>query len=305
MDGAATDNETRYTNPQFSPDGRYLAVTKNRVSNLVDLTGTDIIDLTAYGTFFRWAASGDRFFTTRGGYECPPIENLEDQDQINFDVLRYSLSQLDNPELISNISGGLKFLTAISSDGQWAGVQNCGCYSECGSVSLWHLPTASIITMPENLYAGHLDFSPDASQVTLSQYQMYGYVQSPLYVALADLYGITPIFEEDNVAPTLALWSPDGQWIAFTAISFAADSMEATDSRVILIRPDGTGMTVVASGFAELVDWSPDSSMLLYKLGSPPSETFYTYDLEDWTQTPLSITIDPYTSMNMDWGRLP
>jgi hypothetical protein len=305
MDGAADNPETRYSNPQFSPDGRYLAFTKNGVSSVVDLTSGDVIDLMGYGMFFRWDTSGNQFFTTRGDFECPSLENLDDQDLLNFDVLRYNLSNLETPEIIANVGGGLKFLTAISNDGQWAGIQNCACYSECGSTSLWHLPTASTIAMPEELYAGNLDFSPDASQVILSQYQMYGYVQSPLYVAGSDLYNMTVVFEEANVAPTLALWSPDGAWIAFTAISFDQDSMEATDSRVILIRPDASEMTVAASGFAELVDWSPDSSKLLYKLGDPASETFYIYDLDDWSQTPVPMTIDPYTSRSMDWGRLP
>ena len=305
MDGAAANPETSYTNPQFSPDGRYMAFTKNDISSIADLTSGDVIDLTGHGRFFRWDLSGNQFFTTRGDFECPPLDNLDQQDLLNFDVLLYNLSDLETPEIIANVGGGLKFLTAISNDGQWAGIQNCYCYSECGATSLWHLPTASIITMPEELSAGNLDFSPDASQVIISQYQMYGYVQSPLYVAGSDLYNMNVVFEEADVAPGLALWSPDGAWIAFTAITFNQVSMEATDSRVILIRPDGSEMTTVTSGLSELVDWSPDSGKLLYKTGDPSFETFYIYDLDDWSHTPVSITIDPYTSRSIDWGRLP
>ena len=304
LDGSAGSPETRYENPQFSPDGRYLAYTKNKISTIMDLVSVSLVDLSALGEFYKWSGTGYEFFAVRGDFECPAIENLEDQTLINFDILRYSLAALDSPEILGNIGGGLKFLTAISNDGQWASIVNCGCYSECGSASLWHLPTASTIILPADLYAGNIDFSPDRSRLTVSQQQMFGYIESPLYIANNDMSGLTPVFSEVNTAPTLALWSPDGEQLAFTAVSFGADDMETTESKVILSHPTGGGMFVVESGMADLIDWNPDGSKLFYRQTSGTSESFFNYEIVPGMKVPVPIMIDPYSSRNVDWGMI-
>jgi hypothetical protein len=39
---------------------------------------------------------------------CPPVENLEDQALLNFDVMRYDQSNLSSVSNLGNIGGGLK-----------------------------------------------------------------------------------------------------------------------------------------------------------------------------------------------------
>lgn len=116
--------------------------------------------------------------------------------------------------------------------------------------------------------------------------------------------GLTPVFSEVNTAPTLALWSPDGEQLAFTAVSFGADDMEMTESKVILSHPTGGGMFVVESGMADLIDWNPDGSKLFYRQTSGTSESFFNYEIVPGMKVPVPIMIDPYSSRNVDWGMI-
>jgi hypothetical protein len=301
-DGSTADYTNRYTNPQFSPDGRYLAYTKNGVSTVLDFLDNVTIDLSPYGEFFSWTGTGHQFFVELGDFECPPVDNLSEQTLINFDVVRYDLDVLTSPAPLANIGGGLKFLSAISPNGLYATVTNCGCYSECGSDTLWYLPTVSTISAPASLRIGNVDFSSDSLFMVVSNYQMFGYSQSPLYIANSDFSGLLSIYDEPNVAPTTSQWSPDMLWIGFTAISFTND-MEASDSRVILVHPDGSGQMVVEGNFANMADWAPDSSKLIYYQEVGSTYTFYIYDLAAMTKTMLPFTVDAYNT-DIDWGVL-
>lgn len=306
-DGVIGDNQNAYGNAQFSPDGRYLAYNKgfHKQSFLLDLLNDTTTEISDSGIFFRWAGEGSQYFATVGGYECPAIENLEDQELINFDLLRVDYENLASSIFLSNIGRGLKYLAAISNDSEWVSVNFCGCYSECGGENLWHLPTQSAITPAVDLYPGSIDFSPDSQRLTVSQHQMFGYVESPVYVAEIDLTNMTEVFFEPNVAPIGMQWSPDGDWIAFTAISFADDAFTEIDKRVIIIKSDGSQQTVVEYGFAEFVDWSPDGSQLIFSQEiSEDMKQLYIYDLTSADKTMLPFTFDRYSDFVTDWGAL-
>lgn len=304
MDGISGDPATTYRNPRLSPDGRYLAYTKAGVSTIADLVEGTFIDLSPYGEFLAWTGQGYEFFAQLGNMECPAVENLEDQALLNFDLYRYDLANLSAPSFLANISGGLKFLSAISKDGQWASINSCGCYSECGNEQLWHLPTTSVIAPPPGFYPGNFDFSPLNDRLVVSTWQMYGYTQSPLYVGNIDMTALSPIFSEPQTAPQLALWSPDGQWLAFTALTFDSEGMQVTESRVMLVKADGTELSTVEDGMAYLVNWSPDGSKLLYREFAPASETFATYELSTGVKQHAPLMIDQYTTGGLDWGNL-
>jgi hypothetical protein len=54
-------------------------------------------------------------------------------------------------------------------------------------------------------------------------------------------------------------WSPDGQWIAH-----AADIQGATESKIVIVRTDGSGeVRTLANGFNP--SWSPDATALVYQ----------------------------------------
>jgi len=288
---------------RFSPDGRYLAFNLHGQAVILDLSENTSIDISSQGYFFAWGDEADRFYAVQGDFECPPVEELEDQVLINFDILRLDLNDLDNPEILANISGGLSYPQAISSDGEWASVLHCGCYSECGTESLYNLPTLNPVAPPADLYPGNLAFSPDSTQFTVSQQQMFGYMQSPLYVANSDYTDMVEAFSMPDVAPVNAAWSPTGEWIAFTTIAFQADEFSETDRCVYLARPDGSETRRVQCDFADFLTWSPDGGQLLYSQ-SDGTQVFI-YDLATSDTTGLPIQIDAYTTDSIDWGRLP
>ena len=294
-----------YSRAQFSPDGRYLAYNLGDGSWIQDFEMDTSMDISFYGQFFAWLGEGSQFYAIQDQMECPPVEDLDDQDMLNFDIVRLDIGDLSSPTLIANIGGGLRFMQAISPNGEWASINICGCYSECGPASLWHLPTLSVITPPAEVDGGSFDFSPDSQQMTVSRQQMFGYVESALYVANTDYTELIEVFSSTNTAPLEAQWSPSGEWIAFTTVSFADDDFTETDRCVRLVKPDGNQESVVECTFAELATWSPDGTQLLYSQNDGSLEEFYIYDLITGTKTPIGMQVDPYTKGYIDWGRLP
>jgi hypothetical protein len=293
-----------YPRAQFSPDGRYLAYNSAGGSWIQDFESDNTIDISPYGQFFTWQGEGYQFYGIQGDMECPDIEDLEDQELINFDILRFSVDDLSSSTFIANIGGGLRFLGAISSDGEWASINSCGCYSECGPANLWHLPTLSTIIPPDGMAAGSFDFSPDNERMVFWQQQMYGYVEAPLHAANTDYTDTIELFYAFDAAPLNARWSPDGEWIAFTVVYFDDEQTE-TDRCVSVIKPDGTLMIEVACQFANMAAWSPDGSQLLYSQNDGSLDHFFIYDLESWMVTPIPIFVDARTTSYIDWGRLP
>ncbi|MFU8826715.1 MAG: hypothetical protein ACNA70_04405 [Brevefilum sp.] len=301
-DGISGDHMNTYGKPGFSPDGRYLGFNKGNSSWILDLVQDTLINISPYGQFFTWTTEETQFFGVQGDFACPDIENLEDQNLINFDILRFDLNDLSNPTLLANIGGGLKFLANISGDGQWASIVHCACYSECGSENLWHLPSASVIAPPVSIQPGNIDFSPDNAQLTVSQHQMFGYFQSPLYVANVDYSSIVEILSFPGVAPVDSRWSPNGEWIAFTGIIIDEDEFTDVDRCVRLVRPDGSQEYVVECMFADFITWSPDGAQLLYSQTVAGQRQFYIYDLATSARTKLPFQAAPYTTLA--WGRL-
>lgn len=304
-DGIPGDHMNSYGNPGISPDGRYLAFNKGTSSWIKDLVNDTLTDISTYGQFFTWTGEETDFFGVQGDFACPDIDNLDDQVLINFDILRFDLNDLANPTHLANIGGGLKFLQAISNDGEWASVVSCGCYSECGYSGLWNVPTMIPLSPPPNLQPGDMDFSPDSSKLTVSHYQMHGYVHSPLYVASSNYGGMVEIFSHPNVAPINAKWSPDGEWIAFTGVIFTDDGFDETDRCVRLIKPDGSKEYVAECLSADFVTWSPDGDQLLYSQMLGTQKAIFIYDLATSARTKLPIQVDPYLiPRSIDWGRL-
>lgn len=287
----------------FSADGRYLAYNLHGQSVILDLSANTSVDISYQGYFFAWQGETTQFYAVQGGFECPSLEDLEDQDLINFDLLRLDLNDLSNATVLANIGGGLSYLQAISADGEWASVVQCRCYSECGSEGLWRLPTTSPIAPPADLYPGNIDFSPDSTRLTVSHQQIFGYYQSPLYVANSDFTNMVEVFSMPYVAPVNAKWSPTGDWIGFTGIAFEADELTETDRCVRLVRPDGSEDRKVECMFADFITWSPDGSQILYSQANGSQEMLFIYDLATGNKTPLLIQIEPYTTNNIDWGR--
>jgi hypothetical protein len=305
MDGVADSYEMSYGYPLISPDGSLLAFDRGTSSFIHDFASTSMFSFADGRKILQWVGDAREYVFYRGNLTCPAVENLEDQVLLNFDLVRVNFDTPSTEIFIRNIAGGLKFPQNVSENGQWAGVMYCGCYSECGSNNLLNLTTGLAYNPPMTLYAGELAFSPDSLFIVTAQQQVYGYYQSPLYIANVDYTGMTSIFSEPNSAPLWYRWSPDGQWIAMTLIYFDSDGMTITDSRVVLLKPNGSSVTIVDGPTASFVDWSPDGTQLLYSKAAGGSSTLHIYDLASGVKTTLPMTVSGSMYLEADWGRLP
>lgn len=299
------DLYTVYGGAQFSPDGRFIAYRFANGSWIKDLITGETTNISAYGEFFSWNIENGYFFTIQNRMECPAIDDLEDQVLLSFDIIRLNLNDLEDAQLIVNIGGGLRFLETLSSNGEWASIMDCACYSECGPSYLWHLPTSSRIAPPAGLDVGSFDFSADSQKMSMWPRQMFGYFDGALYSANTNFSNLVELYALPNSAPLNAYWSPDGEWIATTIVYFLDDEYTETNRCVRIIKPDGSQEIEAACGHAEMLAWSPDSQQLLIMIKEGGVDRFFSYNLESYSTTLLPIVLDPFTNSFIDWGRLP
>lgn len=304
-DGVAGSYEMSYGHPLIAPDGSLLAFEKNNMSYIQDYASGAITGFPDGRHILQWAGNAREYIFYRGNLTCPAIENLDDQVLLNFDLVRVNFDVPTSEIFLANVGGGLKFPQNVSENGQWAGVMYCGCYSECGANNLLNLTTGVTVSPPMSFSAGDFAFSPDSLFFVTATRQMFGYYQSPLYIANADYSGMTAIFSEPNSAPLWYRWSPDGQWIAMTLIYFDSDGMTITDSRVVLLKPNGSNVTIVDGPNANFVAWSPDGTQVLYSITAGESSTLHIYDLASGVKTSLPMMVSGSMYLEADWGRLP
>lgn len=304
-DGVAGSYEMSYGHPLIAPDGSLLAFEKNNLSYIQDYASSAISGFPDGRRILQWVGNAREYIFYRGNLTCPAVDNLDDQVLLNFDLVRVNFDTPASEIFIRNITGGLKFPQSLSENGQWAGVTFCGCYSECGASNLVNLVSGVTVSPPMSFYASDFAFSPDSLFFITATQQIYGYYQSPLYIANADYSGMTSIFSEPNSAPLWYRWSPDGQWIAMTLIYFDSDGMTITDSRVVLLRPNGSNVTIVDATTASFIDWSPDGTQVLYSIAAGESSTLHIYDPASGVKTTLPMTVSGSMYLEADWGKLP
>jgi Tol biopolymer transport system component len=135
-------------------------------------------------------------------------------------------------------------------------------------------------------------FSPDATRVA-------GHENTPtakrLVVTDADGSNRTVVYEVESdepcpsdSCPSVArpFWSPRGNHIAF---SFGAHLTAQGTARLMLIRPDGTGLKALTSGEANdaLPSWSPDGQRLVFRTATPQRTGIRIADIETGALTAL------------------
>jgi len=296
-----TDGNGGFQNLQISPDGSYLAYNKDKNIYIYDYKNDKTTQISGLGLFVNWADGGDTLFTARENLNCDDIDDLDDQIQINYDIFRINLNDLETYELISNISGGLKVPQMITGDGNWGSFLNCRCFSECGGYSLWHLPSAMEIPHPElGLSLGEFSFAPGSEYITYSSHQGMGNAPSPLFVSDINYTSTKIKYNESDQAVEGPLWSPAGDMIAFTALQFGDEGMSLISSRVILIQADGSKWKTVGNDLSKVVTWCPDGSFLLYSQEDQGAEQYYIYNLTSGETILLPFVPDDYRLV--DWG---
>jgi Tol biopolymer transport system component len=90
-----------------------------------------------------------------------------------------------------------------------------------------------------------------------------------------------------------------------TLIYFDSDGMTITDSRVVLLKPNGSNVTIVDGPNANFVAWSPDGTQVLYSITAGESSTLHIYDLASGVKTSLPMMVSGSMYLEADWGRLP
>jgi Tol biopolymer transport system component len=103
-------------------------------------------------------------------------------------------------------------------------------------------------------------FSPDGQQIVFRS-DRDGY--DALYVMNADGSQLRKLSDHPAEEQRSPAWSPDGEWIAFTAFT-----PDVSAPNLYVVRPDGSDRRQLTNGqqpaFYEYPSWSPDGQQLVY-----------------------------------------
>ena len=153
--------------------------------------------------------------------------------------------------------GTSEFDPSASNDGAWV-------YFVAGmgfEHAVWRVPAAGGTPQRLTTNADGRTFhtpalSPDDAQMAYSASPGPGQV-AKLYVRLLATGATRLLVDVESTTPR---WSPDGQWILYTA----SQSQSGVPGALHIVRPDGTGDRILAPGaFNQAGSWSPDSRYVL------------------------------------------
>jgi len=301
---ATVSPEDKLGKLEISEDGNWLAYNTQSTLFVQRLSNGDEYSLTETGSFLGWSDQSGQFYSVLSHGQCEDIfDNLEDQDLINYDVLKVNLLDSAEDDLLINVSGGLRVPQTISEDGAWISFLNCRCYSECFGYSLWHIPSEAELGQPEEgLIPGPFSFSPDYCSVTFSRFMGLGFEASPLFVADVNFDDVMTIFEDEGIYPESPIWSPRGDWIAFEGWRVDSEGFDIIDSRIILVKPDGSAQILLEESGADVIAWSPKGDHLMYMLEEGGERSYYVYSPDTGEKELIPL---PPASFVLDWGNLP
>jgi WD40-like Beta Propeller Repeat len=146
------------------------------------------------------------------------------------------------------------------------------------------------------------DASPDGSEVAFAADVTS--TEKALYVVNVDGTDEHRLAMPPGINPTSAQWSPDGEWIVFSAEGSASDPT----SEVYVIHPDGSGFRAVTSSAEDCGSyapvWSPDGAHLLFatQCHSGSSVTSTTLEIANVDGTALSKVTDLNSLTAYGWG---
>jgi len=297
------DNETPFFWQNFinvSSDGKYLAYSTNFGTEILNLVNGSTHRLDPHVSFLNWANFEDSFYAYIMDNECPPVDRLEEQELITVEVYLMTVDDQIDRMLIGLIEGGLKLPEEISNNGQWLSIRFCGCYSECGSVSIVHLTNSKFAPLPfdEPLVGG--TFSPDSEYFTFYRDIWWGSPpsESPLYVSSKSFSDPKEVYYEPNVIPGDIGWSQNAEWISFTAITVEGCTSimceenyayEEVNHQAVILSLDGQIQFNMGDD-TYAVTWAPDSDQFLYRSGEGSTSTYYIYDIDEGTSELIPIS---------------
>jgi WD40-like Beta Propeller Repeat len=117
-----------------------------------------------------------------------------------------------------------------------------------------------MLPIPASLLASSVAVSPDGKQLAVDG------SAGPIYLIGTDGHGLRQLIPNAsdrsfNVGAPMA-WSPNGQWIVFRAYTLNEPQALENEAAIYAIRPNGTGLHQVLTGFGVLsLAWGPGNKL--------------------------------------------
>ena len=296
---------TFYCCPQISPDGSRVAASiskDDRISVVtVDTDGSDRFEMPLPDSTLMlapglWLNADEVTFT--GWDDSDPSRNgIYVADPRRPETLRQVTTKRSAQDQVLAVSGdGSRLAFVRSAGGDTAGPLFT--IDADGSNEQQVSPSDALVS-PDGGWGGMpATFSPDGSQLAFAA--TVDTCACTVYVVDADGGNAKQIYHDAHGLTFGAHFSPDGRWIAFES----TDKSNTWD-QVMLIHPDGTGLTAVTAGGSEGSwgpQWSPDGSRLVFQHGSSGGDT-----VDLWTAKPdgsdlVQLTHDPGHYHTYSWG---
>lgn len=271
----------------ISPDGQYLAYVPFREGkssgqlNVYSLTiGQDMpfdglpddVD-----TFFWGPDPGQITFTKYNSEYCESFDGEDFADRFIHGIYILDLQTGNTKTLIQDSDSMVYYAREWSFDHQQL-LYNYGpnCSSGWGA-ALIDPDSLSIEPLP----CRSCSWSPDATSIAGTDHAYYVREDLPLEKISLPEKGVQTLFEKPGLTASSPLWSPRGDWIAFSVYD---DHL----TRTMLINPESGNLLEISITDAWPVLWHPDGDQLLiidYDLGG--GERMYLYDLENESMTLL------------------
>jgi hypothetical protein len=113
-----------------------------------------------------------------------------------------------------------------------------------------------MLPIPASLLASSVAVSPDGKQLAVEA------SAGPVYLIGTDGHGLRQLTPRSLGVGEPVAWSPDGQWIAFRAFTLDEPQDLENEGAVFAIRPNGTGLHQVLTGFGVLsLAWGPGNKL--------------------------------------------
>ena len=242
------------SDPQWSSDGRYIAVQTPEPAILLFDARSVVLRRLVAGSIGAWSPDGSSlaYLATNGDVGIIDVESGES---------RTLASRPDGTE-------GYNRPFAWSPDGRWIAMNGPGDASDKpGRLVRTDVATGAMEVLDEqtDYYEYQPDWSPESDRVVVGYYTERQ-LSDHLTVTPVDGSSTSEIFEP-GASILEPDWSPDGEWIAYVSLS-RADRPD----QLMIVRPDGTGARLLATEVAGIVGWSPDGASVAYAAGAGDSE---------------------------------
>jgi dipeptidyl aminopeptidase/acylaminoacyl peptidase len=262
-------NPEQYTSscwpqPEFSPDGRYLAVSRSSgVTSpleliVIDTTSRKVIALVKdFGYSFSWSPDSKQLLHTR-----PLVQNPID---LSFEPDQ-GLWVLDIPsgqdhQLIPTIPDYVVYEVNWAPDGQRIAMHQAF-YEGYGRFGIINADGSGFKKW-DAAQIGSFDWSPDGKKIVYDEVTYSPNPPSKLWIMNADGTQPTILFSQDKMAASNPVWSPDGKWITFRD---AADPSGQGFSNLWLVGADGQNahpLTLFEMNKVAWGSWAVDSAHMV------------------------------------------